>query len=254
MSAAELSRRRRTRWPWVLGIVLVVLAALVVAGELVARAVVAQQVRAQVISALKLPSDQQLDVAVDGIVLPQLVAGRLDALHLSSRKVEIGPVVGAVSVDATGVPIRGGRLGEASGTVRIDAAQLQGLLKITSLPVEKVSLGEGTVKAEGSATVLGNAVPLAVTLAPGAEDGRLVLTPRSVSIGTVTLEPSDDSSPFAAALRPLFSPQRVCIADRLPAGVHLQRLTVEGEVLAADFSADSAITEDARLREPGSCS
>jgi hypothetical protein len=79
------SPRRRARWPWALAIVVVVLAALVVGGEFVARALVAQQVRSQVITALKLPADQQLDVEVGGIVLPQLIAGRLDELHLSSK-------------------------------------------------------------------------------------------------------------------------------------------------------------------------
>lgn len=117
--------RRGARWPWAVGVVVVVLAAFVVGGEFVARAVVAQQIRSQVITALKLPTNQQLDVNVGGIVLPQLITGRLDEVRLSSKSVTIGPITSAVQVDATGVPIRGGALGSAKGTFRITADQLE---------------------------------------------------------------------------------------------------------------------------------
>ncbi|MGN8027312.1 LmeA family phospholipid-binding protein [Microbacterium sp. 22242] len=249
----RVTRRRRARWPWVLVAVVIVLAGLVVGGEFVARAMVAQQVRSQVISALALPADQQLDVTVDGIVLPQLIAGRLDGLHISSKRVALGPITGAVSVDAAGVPIRGGDLRSATGTIRIDAAQLETIVKSTSMPVDTVTLEGKDVKASGTATVLGAAVPLSVTLTPGAEGGELTLTPTSVSIGSVTLDPSDDSSPFARVLKPVFSTQKVCIADRLPAGVHLSGLRVDGDSLLASFAADGAITADRRLQALGSC-
>lgn len=252
-AAPVVPSRRRARWPWVLAIVLILFAALVVAGEFAARAVVAQQVRTQVITALKLPADQQLDVQVDGIVLPQLIAGRLDDLHISSKKVAIGPITGAVAVEATGVPIRGGDLQSATGRIRIDASQLQAIVKETSLPVETVSLAGKDVTASGSATVFGASVPLSVTLTPGAEGGDLTLTPTSVSIGALTLDPSDESSPFAGVLKPLFSTQKVCIADRLPAGVHLSGLRVDGGALVASFAADGAITADPKLQQPGSC-
>lgn len=245
--------RHRRRWPWVLGIVVVVLGALLVGGEFVARAVVAQQVRSQVLTALKLPADQQLDITVDGIVLPQLITGRLDGLHLSSKKVALGPITGAVSADATGVPIRGGELGSATGTIRIDAAQLETIVKGTSLPVESVQLLGTDVRATGSVTALGATLPLALSLTPGVEDGELALTPTSVSIGSLTLDPSDSSSPFASVLKPLFVTQRVCVADRLPAGVHLSGLRVENAALVGTFTADRAITVDPALQQLGSC-
>lgn len=248
-----ITRRRRARWPWALAVVVIVLAGLVVGGELVARAVVAQQVRSQVIGALKLPADQQLDVTVDGIVLPQLIAGRLDGLHISSKRVALGPITGAVSVDAAGVPIRGGDLRSATGTIRIDAAQLEAIVKSTSMPVDSVTLQGKEVKASGTATVLGAAVPLSVTLTPGAQGGELTLRPTSVSIGTMTLDPADDSSPFARVLKPVFTTQKVCIADRLPAGVHLSGLRVDGDALVASFAADRAITADPRLQALGTC-
>ena len=248
--------RRRTRWPWAVGIVVIVLAALVIGGEFVARTVVAQQIRAQVITALKLPADQQLDVNVGGIVLPQLIAGRLDDVRLSSKSVAIGPITSAVQVDATGVPIRGGDLGSAKGTFRITAAELEKAITAVagSTPFESVTLDGKDVKATGSVTALGATVPLTLSLTPGAEGGELTFTPTSASFGVVTLDAaSAASSPFAAALKPLFATQRLCIADRLPAGVHLSGLRVDGDVLVTTFTADSAITTDPKLLENGTC-
>lgn len=249
--------RRRARWPWVLGVVLVVLAGIVVGGEFVARAVVAQQIRSQVITALKLPADQQLDVAVGGIVLPQLVAGRLDDVHLSTKSVAIGPITSAVDVDATGVPIRGGALGSATGTFRITADQLEAAVKAAAgapTPIESVTIDGAGVKAAGTVSLFGASVPLALALTPGAENGELTFTPTSASIGALTVDPDTvASSPFGAALKPLFATQKVCIADRLPAGVHLGGLRVKDGELIATFTADSAITTDPALLENGTC-
>lgn len=248
--------RRRARWPWVVGVVVVVLAGLVVGGEFVARAVVAQQIRSQVITALKLPADQQLDVAVGGIVLPQLITGRLDDVRLSTKSVGIGPITSAVEVDATGVPIRGGALGSATGTFRVTGDQLAKAITSTvaQAPVDSVTLSGTGVTAHGSVTILGATVPLTLSLTPGAEGGELTFTPTSASIGALTVDASSvASSPFGSALKPLFTTQRLCIADRIPAGVHLSGLRVDGSVLVASFTADSAITTDPKLLENGTC-
>lgn len=248
--------RRRARWPWVLGVIVVVLAALVVGGEFVARAVVAQQIRSQVITALKLPADQQLDVEVGGIVLPQLAAGSLDDVHLSTKSVAIGPLTSAVDVVATGVPIRGGELGAATGTFRMTTDQLQAAVKAAAgtTSIDSVTIAGAGVKATGSVPLLGATVPLALSLTPGAENGQLTFTPTSATIGALTVDRDTvASSPFGAVLKPLFATQKVCIADRLPAGVHLGGLQVKNDLLVATFTADSAITTDPALLENGTC-
>jgi hypothetical protein len=88
-------RRRRARWPWVLLIVVAVIAALLVAAELVARAALPGIVRSLVVEELKLPADQQLDVEASGVLLPQLISGTLDELQLSSKQVTIGGITGS---------------------------------------------------------------------------------------------------------------------------------------------------------------
>jgi hypothetical protein len=113
MTAQATRRTARARLPWVVLVVIVVLAALAVASELVARAVLPGIVRSVVVQQLHLPADQQLDVQAAGILVPQLISGTLDELQLSSDAVTIGGVTGAAHVTAPGVPLHGGALRSA---------------------------------------------------------------------------------------------------------------------------------------------
>ncbi|MFF7292182.1 DUF2993 domain-containing protein [Microbacterium sp. NPDC008134] len=247
------SARRRRRWPWVVLVIVVVLAALVVAAEFVARAVLPGVVRSIVIEQLDLPGDQQLEVDAGGILLPQLIAGRLDSLHLSTDAVTLEGITGAVDVTATGVPLRGGDLTSASGTIRIDEDQFTSLLSTTDLPVDTVTLDEPNATVSGSITVLGLAVPISLTLTPGAIEGDLELTPVSLSVGGVEIDAAQVGSNLGAIGADLTRPQRICIADQLPAGLTLTGLEIDGSVAVIDIDVDGAIVTDESLLEKGTC-
>ena len=245
--------RKRVRWPWVLLIIVVLLAALVVAAELVARSVVPNTVRSLVIGELDLPADQQLDVEAKGVLLPQLLAGSLDELRISSDEVTIEGVTGAAEVTATGVPLRGGALGSAQGTVVIDQSQFAALLEGSELPITEVSLAEPDVTVRGGIPVLGREVPLALTLTPGAEDGDLLLTPVSVTVAGNQVDVQRLAALFGSAGEALAGPHRVCIADQLPAGITITGLRVDGTSVVADVSVDGRIAVDESLLDPGTC-
>ncbi|MDR6866439.1 hypothetical protein J2Y69_001031 [Microbacterium resistens] len=244
-------RRRRRRWPWVIAVAIVVVAGLAVAGELVARSLVADSVRGQVIAALDLPKDQQLQVGTEGLVLPQLIAGRLDVLDVSSEEIALGPLVGAASVHAVGVPVRGGGTAQASGTVRVTAGQFTELAKESGLPIEEIALSAPDLTAKGEVSLLGAKVPLSVQVTPGAEDGDVTLTPVSATIGSVTLKADEIESRFGSLAKGLTGTQRVCIADQLPAGLRLVSLAVSGDVIVAGI--EGAIASDSTQREKGTC-
>lgn len=245
--------RRRRRWPWVILVIVVVLAALVVAAEFVARAVLPGVVRSLVIEQLDLPADQQLDVEADGILLPQLIGGSLDRLHLSTDRVTLEGITGAADVTATGVPLRGGDLRSAKGTIRIDQDQFTALLASTDLPIETVALDAPNATVSGSISVLGASVPVSLTLTPGAVDGDLELTPVSASIGGIEIDASDVGSNLGAIGSGLTEPQRICIADQLPAGLTLTGLEIEGTAAVIDLDVDGAIATDETLLEKGTC-
>lgn len=246
-------RRKRKRWPWVLLVVVVVLAALVVAAELVARSVLPGIVRGIVIEQLDLPADQELEVEAEGILLPQLIGGTLDTLHLSTDSVTLEGITGAVDVTATGVPLRGGELNGASGTIRIDESQFTTLLEGTDLPIETVTLDSPNATVAGSVTVLGIAIPVSLTVTPGVAEGDLELTPVGISIGGLEVDADQVGSSLGSLGASLTETQRVCIADQLPAGITLTGLEIDGSEAVIDVDVDGAITTDQSLLDKGVC-
>lgn len=243
----------RARWPWVLLVVLVVLAALVVAAELLARSILPGVVRGIVIERLELPADQQLEVETDGLVLPQLLGGRLDELHLSSDSVTIGGITGAADVIATGVPLRGGDLTDAQGTVRIGQDQFTALVAASELPIDEVTFAAPDITASGSISVLGMAIPIALTVTPSAEAGELLLTPVELRVAGLELNAAQIADRFGEAAAELAGPQRICIADQIPAGLTMTGLSISGSTAVIDIDVDGAIVTNEALQQSGVC-
>lgn len=251
--AVDDAPRRRRRWPWVLLIVVVVIAVLAVVAELVVRAILPGMVRSIVIEQLDLPADQEMQVDADGILIPQLLAGRLDELHLSTDSVTLEGITGAADVTATGVPLRGGDLGGASGTIRIDESQFTTLLAGTDLPVETVTLDAPNATVAGSVDVLGIAIPVSLTVAPGIAEGDLELTPVGITIGGLAVDADQVGSSLGSLGTRLTETQRICIADQLPAGITLTGLEIEGNAAVIDVDVDGAIATDQTLLDKGVC-
>ncbi|MFE6995189.1 DUF2993 domain-containing protein [Microbacterium sp. NPDC057659] len=251
--AAAQPKRRRARWPWVVLIVVVVLAALAVTAELVARAVVPNIVRSVVVDSMDLPADQQLDVQTYGLLVPQLIAGRFGRLDLSSDSVELGGITGAVDVMATGVPLGGGDIGHASGTVTIPEDQFAALVKKADLPIEKIAFDAPDVTASGSVPVLGMSLPVSLTVTPGADAGELLLTPVSATLGGIDLDLAQLADRLGGIGSGLAETHRICIADQLPAGITLTGLKIVGDTAVADVAVDGRIGTDRTLQENGTC-
>lgn len=251
--AAAPAKRKRTRWPWVLLIIVVVLALLAVAAELVVRSVLPGIVRGIVIDQLDLPADQELEVQADGILIPQLIGGTLDTLHLSSDSVTLQGITGAVDVTATGVPLRGGDLSGATGTIRIDESQFTTLLAGTDLPVDTVTLEAPNATVAGTVSVLGIAIPVSLTVTPGIAEGDLELTPVGLTIGGLEVDADQVGSSLGSLGDRLTETQRVCIADQLPAGITLTGLEIDGTEAVIDVDVDGAIATDASLLDKGVC-
>jgi hypothetical protein len=247
------ARPKRRRWPWVLLIVVVVLGLLVVAAEFIARAVLPGVVRSLVIDELNLPADQQLDVEADGILLPQLIGGTLDSLHLSTDSVTLEGITGAADVTATGVPLRGGDLGGASGTIRIDQTQFTALLADTDLPVDDVAFDAPNATVSGTIPVLGIDIPVSLTITPGAAEGDLELTPVELSVGGLVIDAGQVGSTLGSLGETLTQTQQICIADQLPAGLTLTGLEIVGSEAVIDIDVNGAIVTDEALLEKGVC-
>jgi hypothetical protein len=255
-TTAEEPRRRRA-WPWLVAFAVVALLAAGAwfAGEAIARDLVVKTIRSQIITNLALPADQQIDVDVPGAMIPQLIGGSLDEVRVQSQDVALGPFEGDISVEAFDVPIRGeGELRDATAVVRVDEAQLRSLMAaVDDFPADALGIDAPYVTASTEFDVFGAAIPVGVSLTPGAAEGSLVLTPASVQVAGADVTAEELRRQFGILSNTVLRDWPVCIAQYLPAGLVLRDITVEGDLLVAGFDIDGSIIDDPAMLENGTC-
>lgn len=255
MTDATTPRRRTGRWIAVIVVVLVLLAGAIVAAEFIARSVVTSTVRSLVVSNVGLPDDQDVAVNVSGLVLPQVISGRLDEVAVSSDDVTLGPITGDVRVDLRGVPVSAGAAAEGGvASVRLDQEQVRALLaQVPEVPAGTVSLAAPDVAFETSLSLFGIAIPVGVAVTPGAADGDLTFTPSSFQVAGNALDADTLRGQFGGVADSILRTSSLCIADRLPAGLTLTSATVQGQDLVAAFDIAGGIVNDPALQEDGTC-
>ena len=255
--AEAAPKRRRRAWPWI--VALIVVAGLAVAawfaGEWIAREVVTNTIREQVITQLSLPADQQVDVTVDGAVLPQLIRGSLDDVTISSDDVELEAFSGDVTIHAQDIAIRGDAgTGAASATVVLDEGQLRSLLStVENFPVESLGLAEPNLTMSTELSLFGITLPVGVALTPSAVDGDIVLTPASLQLAGTDISAADLKSRFGGLADTVLRDWTICIAQYIPAGATLTSIAVTGDQVVADLDIDPAIVTDTALQDVGVC-
>lgn len=254
MSAAA-EPRRRGRAFIILAAILVVVAALAVVAELVARQLVPDAIRSAVVEQLGLPADHPIDVDVDGILLPQLIAGSLADVRIASDAVTVGAFGGDVTAQFADVPIRGdGAAASGSAEVRMSTEQLRALLTtIDGFPAETIELDAPNVTASTELSLLGATIDLGLVLEPSAADGDLVLSPLEGNIAEARITAEQLRQQFGGLLEPVLQDRSVCVASSMPAALTLQSIEVVGDELVADFAIDGGIINDPALQEHGTC-
>jgi hypothetical protein len=250
------ARRRRRAWPWlvVLAIVVVLVAGAAVAAEAIARGLVTTGVRTLIAS--QVDSTGEIDVDVPGLVIPQLLSGTLDQVDVSADDVSIGGLTGDVSVTALGVPISGDAAARGgTATVRLDVAEVRALLsRIDGFPAEDVGLQSPDVTFSTEFSVFGIAVPVGVSLVPGAADGALTLTPASFEAAGGTVDAEQLRQQLGGLADGVIRDWSICIEDQLPSALTLTGVTVDASnELVATFDVNGAVVVDRSLLQPGSC-
>jgi hypothetical protein len=256
MTDATTPRRRTGRWIAVIVVVVVLLAGAVVAAEFIARSVVTDTVRSLVVSNVGLPDDQDVDVRVAGLVLPQVIGGRLDEVAVSSDDVTLGPITGDVRVDLRGVPVSAGSAADGGvASVRLDQDQVRALLaELPDLPAGTVNVAAPDVSFDTSLSLFGIDIPVGVTVTPGAAEGDLTLTPSAFQVAGNALDADTLRGQFGGVADAILQTRSLCIADRLPAGLTLTSATVQGQDLVATFDIAGGIVNDPALQADGTCS
>ncbi|WP_150952041.1 DUF2993 domain-containing protein [Microbacterium testaceum] len=255
MTDATAPRRRTGRWIAVLVVAVVLLAGAVVAAEFIARSVVTSTVRSLVVKNVGLPDDQDVAVSVAGLVLPQLLGGRLNEVTVSSDDVTLGPITGDVRVDLRGVPVSGDAAADGGvASVRLNPDQLKALLsEVPDLPASSVTVAAPDVNIETSLSLFGIAIPVGIGVTPGADAGDLTLTPSTFQVGGNAIDADTLRSQFGGVADSVLKTTSLCIADRLPAGLTLTSATVQGQDLVATFDVAGGILNDPALQSDGTC-
>ena len=185
-------------------------------------------------TALKVEEGGKVDVDLGGgLFLAQAASGSIDDVHVDVSKARVGPLSGALSIAATGVPTSPSvpadslaislRLNEESAVAF--ATALQGA---TATPeTTPVTLGEGTMTV-GSTVIFGRtATAMAVTYLPSVVEGALVLTPQTITVGTTPMTVEEfAASRYAAVGKTLMDARTVCVASSLPAKLTLETLSI----------------------------
>lgn len=250
MSAATVTPRKRRRWPVVLVVVVVVLAALLVVAEFVLRGVVDRIIAQQVEQSLPSGATGEVQAHATGIVIPQLLGGRLDEVEISSEKLTIDGIPLAADVTAHDVPVDGkGAVRDVDGHVRLAASSVKDLAKYSPL-FDRLSLVDGGVELSGTTAVLGYDITYAAKGDVAAQDdGKgITITPKTVRITNSSLGLKVDSIPGVTNV-----PVEVCTARFLPSQLRVRSLDVTASEATVRVTADSLPLNEAGLQTVGSC-
>lgn len=250
MSSATAPSRKRRRWPVVLVVLVLVLAALVVVAEFVLRGVVDRIIADQVEQSLPEGATGEVTAHAEGIVLPQLLAGTLDRVDITSDRLTVDGVPLAADVTARDVPVDGkGDVHDVDGHVTLAATSVKDLAKYSPL-FERLRLVDDGVELSGSTAVLGYDISYAATGDVVAQqDGRgVTITPQSVRITNSALGLRVDSIPGVTGV-----PVQVCTAQFLPEQLRVRSVDVTAEQATVRVTADTLPLTEQGLRTVGSC-
>lgn len=244
---------RRRRGPRALLVVLgivVVLAVLVVVAEFVLRGVVDRLIGEQVEQSLPAGTTGTVEAHAEGVVIPQLIAGTLDDVEISSRKITVQGIPLAADVTVRDVPIDGkGSVHDVDGTVTLASGSVKDLAKYSPL-FERLTLVDGGVELAGDANVLGYKIGYAArgTVAAQSSGAGITITPKSIRITNSALGVNVDDIPGVVG-----NPVRVCTARFLPEQLRVRDLTVTRAHATVRVTADELPLSEQGLQTTGRC-
>ncbi|MBT2503336.1 DUF2993 domain-containing protein [Curtobacterium sp. ISL-83] len=250
MSAATTHSRKRRRWPLVVVAIVVVLAVLLVIAEFVLRGVVDRIIAQQVEQSLPSGTTGKVTAHAGGIVIPQLLRGSLDQVHITSDRLTVQGIPLAADVTAHDVPVNGkGDVRNVDGHVTLASSSVKHLAKYSPL-FDRMTLVDGGVELSGTSSVVGYQITYAAKGAVVAQpDGKgITITPKSVRITNSSLGLKVDSIPGVTNV-----PIQVCTAKFLPAQLRVRDLDISSARASVRVTADTLPLNEQGLRTVGTC-
>lgn len=207
----------------------------------------------QVAIAQQLPGNVtgKIDVHIGGpSVILQYLAGSFERVELDAAKLTVDGVPVSVRVVAGGVPTDLAKpVRDVTAVVTLDQAALNAILKVPGA-ASGLTLGDGTLGYDGSQSLLGVNVSYHVTAKPKAAGAQVLLTPThaTVTAGPVGLDLTTVVNAIVGQ-----KPLAICVAQNLPPGVDVTKITVAPKAATVTFNAKNLKLSKETLTAKGSC-
>ena len=252
--------RKRRRWIVVLvGVVLLAggLVAGLFAADALAKDFARDYMRDRIIAVLGLDADAEVDVRLQGSMLLQALAGRLNVVDVSVPELAFGELAGSAEVHAEDIPFdQNAPVGVLRITFSIAEADLAPLAdNLSGLELESIELEAPEIVVATTFVLFGFELPIGMGLEPSAVEGALTFTPTSVRVGDDSFSADElrDDPLLGLLAQSLLRQQSLCVDEFLPTALEVTDVDVRGALLVLGISGDGTALGGSGLTTLGSC-
>lgn len=255
-----VAKKKRRRWPWVLGGILILLAILITIAFFVADAYAKdyarQYIKDRIVAVLGIEPGTPVSVDIgDGSVLLQALGGQLDQVDVAVEEVSFGILKGAATVHAEGVPLDQSAAVEtldiSFAVSEADVGALAG--NLSGLSLESIVLEEPEIVASTTLSFFGFQIPVGMGIEPSADEGQIVFTPTSIRLGDDSYTAVELQSAFGSIAGQLLQQQSYCVAENIPAALTIVDVDVVKKDLVVKIDGAGATLGGTDLSTPGTC-
>jgi hypothetical protein len=253
--------KKRRRWPWVLGgIALVLIILLVVAyviGENYAKGYARDYIKQRIVAVLGIedPSTVTVDIG-DGSVLFLGLAGKLYQVDVTAESVTFGTLSGAATVHAEGVPLdANAKTDRLDVTFAMPEDQVASALagNLSGLNLDSITLDEPEIDVTTTLNLFFFTLPVGMGIVPSAEEGQLVFTPTTVTLGDQDYTVDELRQEIGDFADPLLQQQSLCVNESLPVALKIVDVDVVKKDLVIKINGDGVVMGGPDLSTPGNC-
>jgi hypothetical protein len=251
VQAAPKRRRHPVRAALItLLVLLVLLVAGLVVGDGVFRSYAQGQIDRSVQGSLPSGVSGTVTSRIGGFsALQQWLHGSFDDVTITSNDLRIDGAPASARIRAHGLPVSGGTVRDASGTLTVSQSALTRLAPLASVDAGPPRLGPDTVSTSLKRQVLGVPITVDVTLEPSVRGEYVRLSPTKAQLRSGPV-----SVPGTALIRTLLpNGISVCSAKYLPLGVRLTGVDVRTGSATLAFTAKRLNLDDLQSGRTGSC-
>lgn len=242
-------RPRRRRIGVVIALVVVVLVVVFVIADIALRAYAENRATSEITSSLPDTVEGDIDVTIGGFsFLQQYLSGTFDHVTLDAPALSVDGVPVDAHVVANGVPTDLTKpIGAVSATLTLSEDAVNSVVQVPGSAT--LTLENQTVGYDGSISFLGLSLDYLVTAAVSVTPDSVVLSPQTATLtaGSTVVDASDALTAVTDESIPL------CIADYLPQGVVLKKLTVAPGSATVTLGASDFTIDETSLRTVGTC-